>query len=173
MKMLRILGAVCLLLASGSASLRAQGLNLGSKTADIARVPRCQHCGMDRSQFSHTRHLLVYADGSEVGTCSIHCLALEMIQLPRRSIRSVHAGDAGFPGEDEPLHPVASLTYILDPSRRGTMTARRKWAFSSKAKAYQDKGEGKLIDFETALAKALEDLAPMALSKIETKGRRR
>ena len=37
----------------------------------------CNYCGMDRTKFGHSRMLVEYEDGGEVGTCSIHCMALE------------------------------------------------------------------------------------------------
>jgi hypothetical protein len=33
---------------------------------------------MDRVAFAHGRMLIEYADGTSVGTCSIHCTVVEM-----------------------------------------------------------------------------------------------
>lgn len=58
---------------SGSAGRNAGG----GQTPDVTRHPACPHCGMDREKFAHSR-ILTYRDGSESGTCSLHCAALEL-----------------------------------------------------------------------------------------------
>ncbi len=45
---------------------------------DVKQFPSCKHCGMDREKFGHSRMLIEYEDGSAVGTCSIHCAAVEL-----------------------------------------------------------------------------------------------
>lgn len=46
--------------------------------ADIQKYKSCQYCGMDREKFAYSRMLLEYDDASAVGTCSIHCLAVDL-----------------------------------------------------------------------------------------------
>jgi hypothetical protein len=45
---------------------------------DVDKHGSCKYCGMDRKMFAHSRMLLVYDDGSELGTCSLHCVAVDM-----------------------------------------------------------------------------------------------
>ncbi len=45
---------------------------------DIATYPECKYCGMIRKKFAHSRALIEYHDGTTVGTCSVHCLAIDM-----------------------------------------------------------------------------------------------
>ncbi len=37
----------------------------------VESPPSCQQCGMDRDFFAHSRMLIVYADGSSAGECSL------------------------------------------------------------------------------------------------------
>jgi len=54
---------------------------------DIKKHSSCKYCGMDREKFAHSRMLIEYADGTQVGTCSIHCtgidLALNIDKFPK------------------------------------------------------------------------------------------
>ena len=45
---------------------------------DVDKHASCKYCGMDRKMFAHSRMLLVYEDGSELGTCSLHCVAVDL-----------------------------------------------------------------------------------------------
>jgi hypothetical protein len=46
---------------------------------DRVEDPRaCQQCGMDRTVYAHSRMLIVYADGSQTGICSLTCAANEL-----------------------------------------------------------------------------------------------
>ena len=42
---------------------------------ELTKHPKCPYCGMDRTKWHHSRHLVQYDDGLVDGTCSIHCLA--------------------------------------------------------------------------------------------------
>ena len=45
---------------------------------DVKNAPSCKYCGMDREKFAHSRMLVTYDDGTKLGTCSIHCLAIDL-----------------------------------------------------------------------------------------------
>ncbi len=47
---------------------------------DVQEHQTCKYCGMDRGKFAHSRMLIEYADGSSMGTCSIHCAAIDLAQ---------------------------------------------------------------------------------------------
>ena len=47
---------------------------------DIQEHKNCKYCNMDREKFAHSRMLIVYGDGSTIGTCSIHCVAIDLAQ---------------------------------------------------------------------------------------------
>jgi len=45
---------------------------------DLKRHPFCPFCGMDRTQYAHSRMLIEYGEKETIGTCSIHCTASEI-----------------------------------------------------------------------------------------------
>jgi len=72
MKRIILCGAlIASLLISVTVSL-AQGIE------DVQKYPSCKYCGMDREKFAHTRMLIEYRDGSGFGSCSLHCIAVDL-----------------------------------------------------------------------------------------------
>lgn len=53
----------------------------------------CKYCGMDRNMFSHSRMLIEYEDGTSVGTCSIHCAAIELSLSMDKFVKAIKTGD--------------------------------------------------------------------------------
>ena len=60
---------------------------------DIDKHASCKYCGMDRKMFAHSRMLLIYEDGSELGTCSLHCLAVDMALNIDKTPKSIQVAD--------------------------------------------------------------------------------
>jgi len=60
---------------------------------DIKEYPACKYCGMDRAKFAHSRVLLTYDDGTTVGTCSIHCAAVDLAINIDKTPKVVLVGD--------------------------------------------------------------------------------
>jgi hypothetical protein len=56
----------------------ALGNAYGGGQDDISQHPTCPFCGMDRAKFGHSRLFLKFDDDSSVGTCSLHCAALQL-----------------------------------------------------------------------------------------------
>ncbi len=123
---------------------------------EFKKYPRCPYCGMDRKMWSHTRHLIQYDDGTAEGTCSIRCVAVAFAINLDRGPKKVWVGDAGSDAKIKPLIEADKAHYCLVDGKMGTMTRRRKWAFADKAKAAAQ--GGKVVDFDTALQAAYEDL---------------
>ena len=48
---------------------------------------------MDREQFAHSRILITYDDGSEVGLCSLHCAAIDLSLNLDKTPKSIAVGD--------------------------------------------------------------------------------
>lgn len=127
---------------------------------ELQKYPRCPYCGMDRTKFSHSRHLIQYSDDLVDGTCSIHCAAISLSLNLDRGPKTIWAGDAGAAAEVKPLIAVDSAHYILNPDQRGTMTARRKFAYGDADKAKEAAGpNGEVVDFDAALTAAYLDMA--------------
>ncbi len=123
---------------------------------ELKKYPRCPYCGMSRKMWSHTRHLIQYEDGTAEGTCSIRCVAVAFAINLDRGPKKIWVGDAGAEAKIKPLIEVDKAYYSLVPGKPGTMTMRRKWAFSDKAKAAAQGGE--VVNFDAALQAAYCDL---------------
>lgn len=153
------------------ASLSAQ---VRSARPDIQEHPECALCGMDREQFADTRHLLEYADGTKVGTCSIRCAAVRMVGGGFPAPSRVLGADLSGRGPVPPLRDVGYLTYALDPTKRGTMSPRSKLAFLNRADAEKGLGEGgRLIGFAEAVKEALSEVVDMMTAQFAGDRRRR
>lgn len=124
--------------------------------ADQHTHPSCQYCGMDRVKFGHSRMLVAYKDGGEVGTCSLHCMSLEYANSINRVPVKLLVSDYNS-GELIDAH---TAFWVLGGDRRGVMTARAKWAFNarSSADAFISQYGGSMIDFDQAMKASYEDM---------------
>lgn len=118
----------------------------------------CTFCGMNRTRFARSRMLVDHADGSQVGTCSIHCTAIELKTTQGKAPKALRVGDHGDPSH--PLIDARTAVWVIGGSERGVMTPVPKWAFASKAgaEAFIQKSGGKLASYEEALAAATQEL---------------
>jgi len=129
---------------------------------ELKKFPRCPYCGMGRGheKWRKTRHLVHYEDDSVDPTCSIHCASLSLALNLDRVPKAIYAADAGSDLEMPPLVEVKNLQYVIDSTKMGTMTRRRKWAFADAAKAKMAAGStGEPVDFDNALLAAYVDTA--------------
>lgn len=112
----------------------------------------CPECGMTLPMFYKTNHA-AHVAGKTKQYCSIHCVVedmqkgskLEGIQVvDTNSLKFIDAGKA---------------TYVVGSSKKGTMTAVSKYAFSSKAdaEAFAKANGGKVVNFKGALETAKAD----------------
>ena len=74
-------------------------------TEEMAKYPKCPYCGMDRTQWHHSRHLVQYDDDLVDGTCSIHCLAVSLSLNLDRGPKAIYAADFGSTKPVKPLVP--------------------------------------------------------------------
>jgi hypothetical protein len=111
---------------------------------------------MDRDRFSHSRMLVSYEDGKDVGTCSIRCAALELSQNPDRKVRSVRVADH----DTRNLLDPGVATWVMGGSERGVMTRTPKWAFATReaAEAFIAANGGEITTYAAALAAAKGEL---------------
>lgn len=128
---------------------------------ELEKYPACPYCGMNRTQWHHSRHLVQYDDDLVDGTCSIHCLAISLSLNLDRGPRAIYAADFGAPGELKPLVPVDRATYLVGSKLKGTMSARSKMAFASAetARTAQAAQGGELATFDQGLEAAYLDMA--------------
>ncbi|AHE99408.1 nitrous oxide reductase accessory protein NosL [Thioalkalivibrio paradoxus] len=128
---------------------------------ELEKYPRCPYCGMDRRQWHHSRHLVHYDDDRVDGTCSLHCAAISLSLNIDRGPKAIYAADYGSGDELRPLVDVDAAHYLIGSALPGTMTARSKMAFASRAAAEQAQRDhgGELADFDQALTAAYLDMA--------------
>jgi hypothetical protein len=111
---------------------------------------------MDRGKFSFSRMLLVYDDGTEVGTCSIRCAAVDMVNnLDKAPVRMM----VGDYYTDE-LIDAETAIWVVGGKRPGVMSRRAKWAFAkhTDAEAFIAENTGEIVTFEEALQATYSDL---------------
>ncbi|HDZ91085.1 MAG TPA: twin-arginine translocation pathway signal protein [Deltaproteobacteria bacterium] len=130
-------------------------------TDELKKYPKCPYCGMDRTMWNHSRHLVHYDDDLVDGTCSIHCLAISLALNLDRGIRAIYAADFGAADKPKPLINVDKATYLIGSSLKGTMTKKSKMALASaeKARAVQAKEGGELGRFDDALRESYLSMA--------------
>ncbi|MFP4347434.1 MAG: nitrous oxide reductase accessory protein NosL [Desulfococcaceae bacterium] len=123
---------------------------------DVQKHPACPLCGMDRAKFAHSRMLVTYDDGSSVGTCSIHCAAMDMAINIDKSPTEIQVGAY----DTEKLIDAENACWVIGGDKMGVMTARAKWAFETKADAdaFMEEHGGKPATFEDAMKAAFEDM---------------
>jgi copper chaperone NosL len=128
---------------------------------ELAKYPRCPYCGMDRTQWHHSRHLVHYEDGRVDPTCSLHCAAVSLSLNIDLGPQAIYAADFGSEDTPRPLVNVDTAVYLIGSDLRGTMTARSKMAFASDvaAEAAQATHGGERGDFDAALMAAYVDMA--------------
>jgi len=123
---------------------------------DTVKIPSCTYCGMDRAHFAHSRMLIIYTDGSSTGTCSLHCLAVELALNINKTPSSIQVGDYNT----KQLIDAEKAYWIVGGKGPGVMTQRPKWAFADKAaaEAFRTANGGEIVDFDTAVKASYEDM---------------
>ncbi len=124
--------------------------------ADVQKFPSCKYCGMDREKFGHSRMLVEYDDGTNLGTCSLHCLAVELALNIDKTPKTIFVGDYN----SKTLIDAEKAFWVIGGSKMGVMTKRAKWAFARKEDAEKFKAEngGDIVSFEQAVKASYEDM---------------
>lgn len=141
---------------------------------ELEKYPSCPYCGMNRTQWHHSRHLVQYDDGLADGTCSIHCLAISLSLNLDRGPKAIYAADFGADGKPKPLVNVDQATYLVGAKLKGTMTAKSKMAFASADAAQTTQAEkgGELGSFDDALRETYLGMANDTLMIRKRRGER-
>jgi len=124
---------------------------------DIDSHRSCGNCGMDRKAYGFSRMLVQYEDGAVVGTCSLYCAVVELDANPKRAVKALLVADR----DSRILLEAEKAIWVMGGKKRGVMTERPKWAFSSKedAEVFIKINGGKLVTWDEALAAAREETA--------------
>ncbi len=126
------------------------------ESPDVATYPECKYCGMIRKKFAHSRALIEYHDCTAVGTCSVHCLAIDLALNTDKSPKAIMVGDYA----SKKLIEAEKAFWVIGGSQVGVMSIRGKWAFEEQAGAerfIQTHG-GKLADFDAVMKATFEDM---------------
>ncbi|MFA5626462.1 MAG: nitrous oxide reductase accessory protein NosL [Thiohalomonadaceae bacterium] len=128
---------------------------------ELSKYTKCPYCGMDRTEWHHSRHLVHYDDDLVDGTCSLHCAAISLSLNIDRGPKAIYAADFGSSEKIKPLVNVDKVTYLIGSSLPGTMSKTSKMAFASAdaAKAAQQGKGGELGDFNAALRQSYLNFA--------------
>lgn len=123
---------------------------------DISKYGSCKYCGMDRHKYSHSRMLVVYEDGSELATCSIHCTAVELAVNIDKNVKKILVADYNT----KKLIDAETAFWVIGGNIPGVMTKNAKWAFEKKedAENFIRKNGGKIATFEEALQITYSDM---------------
>ena len=124
--------------------------------ADKVEPPKpCQQCGMDRVAFSYSRMLILYADGTTAGTCSLNCAAVEMKENKGKQVKSLKVADY----LSKKLVDAKTAIWVIGGSKQGVMTEVPKWAFAKKddAQKFVKENGGRITNFDEALNMALRE----------------
>jgi copper chaperone NosL len=143
--------AICLLVAlSFSVVLAAQ-------YKDQQDHSSCKYCGMDRTKFAHSRMLVEYQDGEQVGTCSLHCTTKELKGAAGRDLKSVEVADY----YTHELVKSDDAFWVVGGDKKGVMTMRAKWAFATAASADKFVAEhgGERMNADQAKKASHDDMA--------------
>lgn len=140
-----IFAASCLIAAS-----------LSLAAGDMRDHPSCPLCGMDRQTYAHSRMLFQYDDGSSLGTCSIHCAAMELALNRHKTVRALYAADR----TGKKLVDAKKAVWVIGGSKPGVMTGRAKWAFekSGDADAFTRQYGGQIASFDDAMNATFQDM---------------
>lgn len=142
---------------------------------ELSKYPKCPYCGMDRSQWHHSRHLVHYEDDLVDGTCSLHCAALSLSLNIDRGPKAIYAADFGSGEKIKPLLNVDQATYLIGSKLPGTMSKSSKMAFAAEAaaQAAQKENGGELGNFDAALRQSYLNMAEDTLMIRQRRAERR
>lgn len=129
---------------------------LAAEAPDLSEHAACSYCGMHRTKFAHSRMLIKYENGNSVGTCSLHCAAIDLANNIDASPEAIMVGEYAT----KKLLNAEEAVWVLGGKVGGVMTARAKWAFADKTAADQfvQENGGLVVNFETAIKAAYEDM---------------
>lgn len=135
---------------------------------DVKMAPTCTYCGMDRTKYAHSRMVVIYDDGTKVGTCSIHCLAIDLINHISKTPISIEVGDY----ISKLLIDAEKAYWVIGGSKPGVMTDQGKWAFAHRvyAEKFIREHGGTLATFDEAMQAAYESM--YAHTEMIRKGRK-
>jgi len=126
------------------------------KMMDLKAFPECKYCGMFREKFAQSRALIEYEGGTAVGTCSVHCLAIDLALNTDKTPKAIMVGDYS----SKKLIEAEKAFWVLGGSKAGVMSIRGKWAFEDKegSSKYIKENGGRHTNFDEVMRASFEDM---------------
>lgn len=123
---------------------------------DVTMAPACKYCGMDRTKFAHSRMVATYDDGSKVGVCSLHCLAIDLSMNIDKTPMVIEVGDYF----NKRLIDAEKAYWVIGGEKPGVMTKQAAWAFANRvyAEKFIREHKGVLATFDEAVKAAYESM---------------
>jgi copper chaperone NosL len=123
---------------------------------DTKKYPSCKYCGMNRETFAHSRVLIEYDNGTSEGTCSLHCMAIDLALNIDKTPKAILVGDYNT----KKLIDAEKGFWVIGGNKMGVMTKRAKWAFEKKdeAEKFVKENGGSMATFDEAIKLAYEDM---------------
>jgi copper chaperone NosL len=123
---------------------------------DIQKAASCPLCGMDREKFAYSRMFIEFDDGSTLGTCSIHCAAVDLAVNVDKTPVHIWVGDYNT----RQLIDAEKAVWVIGGDKPGVMTKRAKWAFGDRLDAdqYIKEHGGSIAAFADAMKATYEDM---------------
>jgi copper chaperone NosL len=121
-----------------------------ARAMDGVESPKsCEQCGMDRTTFAQSRMLMVYADGTTVGACSLHCAVEELQHAGGKQVSSLMVADYST----KELIDAKTAVWVVGGKKKGVMTATAKWAFAraEDARRFVAENGGVVNSFDRAM----------------------
>jgi nitrous oxide reductase accessory protein NosL len=128
----------------------------GDAQKDIQAHKACPYCGMDRAQWNFSRMLIVYNDGTEVGTCALRCTAVDLVNNIDKFPEKISVADYNT----KELLDAENAVWVIGGDQQGVMTKRAKWAFADQvgAEAFIKEHGGDLANFDQVIEAAYDDI---------------
>lgn len=143
------------LILTGLAVLFALGIAFAA-LEDTKTIPSCSYCGMNREKYAASRMLIEYDDATVVGTCSIHCAAVDMAVNIDKTPKAIKVADYNT----KALIDAETAHWVVGGDMAGVMSSRAKWAFASTddAQKFVAGNKGVAVTFDAAISAAYEDM---------------
>lgn len=117
---------------------------------------QCKQCGMDLAAYDQSRMIVVYADGTVVEVCSLHCAAENIQQNQGKQVKSFMVAEY----TTKELIDARTAIWVIGGNKPGGMNSPAKWAFAkeSDAQNFLNENGGKMTAFDEAITSATEEI---------------
>ena len=136
--------------------IREKAKTKQTRMMDVKNYPECKYCGMIREKYAHSRALIEYDEGSVVGTCSVHCLSIDLALNTDKAPKAILVGDY----DTKKLIDAEKAFWVLGGDKTGIMSIRGKWAFEEKGRVnkFIKENGGRFATFDEVMKASFEDM---------------